>query len=256
MVISSVVNPIIGNTINPVIGGWTPSDLPNLAVWLDAADSSTITLNGATVVGWRNKGNLGVANAAQATALRQPLYVANAVNNKPALRFRHDGTNASQMDISDSAGLDYTQFTVYTVFQRVTDLGATETMAGKYTTTGNQREWKTDVSSVDVANLIISTNGTAATTRDQATTLTVGVRRWLRAGYDGTAMRLLVSGGAEATTNVASIFNGTAKYTIGARADFADPYAGHIAEHFFFTRWLSADERARMEAYLNNKWGI
>lgn len=73
-------------------GLWTPAVLGSaLAMWLDASDSSTITLNGSTVSQWSDKSGRG-NNATQATAANQPTYSATAwVNNRPALVF--DGTN-------------------------------------------------------------------------------------------------------------------------------------------------------------------
>ena len=53
---------------------WTPAELGvSLALWLDADDTSTITLNGATVSQWRDKsGNARHAN--QTVATSQPAY--------------------------------------------------------------------------------------------------------------------------------------------------------------------------------------
>jgi len=69
---------------------WTPAELPNLALWLDAADASTITLNGSTVSQWNDKSGNG-RNATQATAANQPTYTASGLNGKPVFTF--DGIN-------------------------------------------------------------------------------------------------------------------------------------------------------------------
>ena len=64
---------------------WTPELLgSDLALWLDAADASTITLNGSNVSVWTSKTS-EVRTATQATATLQPAYVQNAVNGKSAL---------------------------------------------------------------------------------------------------------------------------------------------------------------------------
>lgn len=49
---------------------WTPAQIPT-ALWLDANDTSTITLNGSTVSQWNDKSGNG-RNAVQATAANQP----------------------------------------------------------------------------------------------------------------------------------------------------------------------------------------
>lgn len=68
---------------------WTPARL-STALWLDAADASTITLNGSTVSQWKDKSGNG-RNMSQATAANQFSYVTNAQNGLPALR--SDGNN-------------------------------------------------------------------------------------------------------------------------------------------------------------------
>ena len=59
--------------------GFNPLDIGNCALWLDAADPSTITLSGSNVTQWNDKsGNSN--NATQTTAARQPTYSNNAVS--------------------------------------------------------------------------------------------------------------------------------------------------------------------------------
>ncbi len=68
---------------------WRPTEITT-ALWLDAEDTSTITLNGATVSQWADKSGSG-RNATQATAANQPAYNAALLGGKPALTF--DGVN-------------------------------------------------------------------------------------------------------------------------------------------------------------------
>ena len=72
-------------------GDWTPAQITT-ELWLDAADASTITLNGSTVSQWNDKSGNG-RNATQATAANQPTYIANSINGKSALDW--DGVNDS-----------------------------------------------------------------------------------------------------------------------------------------------------------------
>lgn len=68
---------------------WTPA-LITTAAWFDAADASTITLNGSAVSQWTDKSGNG-RNATQSTAANQPIYNRIGYNNKPTLSF--DGVN-------------------------------------------------------------------------------------------------------------------------------------------------------------------
>lgn len=73
-----------------VLGGrrlWTPAALGlSLALWLDAADASTIMLNGSYVVRWGDKSDNN-QHVSQVTALAQPKYNATGLNNLPALEY-------------------------------------------------------------------------------------------------------------------------------------------------------------------------
>lgn len=72
------------------VGGlnlWRPYNLgANLALWLDAEDATTITLNATTVSAWADKSSNG-RNVTQATATSQPTYSTTAINGKAAMSF-------------------------------------------------------------------------------------------------------------------------------------------------------------------------
>lgn len=62
---------------------WTPALLgASLALWLDADDASTITLNGSNVSQWDDKSGNN-RHASQATAANQPAYLTTGFNGKP-----------------------------------------------------------------------------------------------------------------------------------------------------------------------------
>ncbi len=232
---------------------------PGLAIWLDAQDSSTIALSGSNVTQWSDKSGNG-NHAVQATAIRQPLLVASAINGHPAIQGRHDGSNASQLDIADAASLNYTGFTSFVVIQRVTDLG-TEQIINKYAVTGNQREFQFLIDPADFFATTLSADGTATTSNSLTTpTVVIGTPVIRNDYYDGTNINLRrISNGSDVSaTPVARSANyqGTGKLTLFAREDFAAPYAGYIGEVLFFTRSLSATEQAVVIAYLKSKWGI
>jgi hypothetical protein len=68
-----------------VTGFWTPAQITT-ALWLDAADESTITLNSTTVSQWNDKSGNG-RNFSQATAGSQPVYSTSALNGKNVVNF-------------------------------------------------------------------------------------------------------------------------------------------------------------------------
>ena len=68
---------------------WDPS-LISTALWLDAADASTITESGGAVSQWDDKSGNG-NHVAQSTSTLRPVVASNVLNSKPVIRF--DGSN-------------------------------------------------------------------------------------------------------------------------------------------------------------------
>ena len=77
---------------------WTPAELTTLA-WYDAADASTITLNGSNVSQWDDKSGSG-RHLSQVTASRQPSYAASTLNDRPLITLVDDFmTQSSHLQI-------------------------------------------------------------------------------------------------------------------------------------------------------------
>lgn len=66
---------------------FNPASIPGCQLWLDAADTSTVALNGSTNVSlWIDKSGNG-NTVTQDTSANQPTYVTNVVNGNPVIRF-------------------------------------------------------------------------------------------------------------------------------------------------------------------------
>lgn len=64
---------------------WTPAAITT-SLWLDASDTSTVTLNGSDVSQWNDKSGNN-KNAAQSTAAKQPAYSSNQLNGYHGIVF-------------------------------------------------------------------------------------------------------------------------------------------------------------------------
>jgi hypothetical protein len=93
--------------LRTIAGGGTlnPLTIPNLELWLDAADVTTFTVDGANKVSqWRDK-SLSARHASQGTALNQPTRLSNQLNNLPAVRgYDNQWMTLSGPDLSSAAG--------------------------------------------------------------------------------------------------------------------------------------------------------
>jgi hypothetical protein len=72
---------------------WTPAQI-STALWLDAADSSTITTVSGGVSQWNDKSGNG-RDATQATADSRPTLISNGLNSNPVLSF--NGANTQHL---------------------------------------------------------------------------------------------------------------------------------------------------------------
>jgi hypothetical protein len=68
-------------------GSFLPSSLNGLEVWLDASQTSTVTLNGSTVSEWRDRRPSSSFKLGQPTAASQPTWVASSKNGLGGMNF-------------------------------------------------------------------------------------------------------------------------------------------------------------------------
>ena len=248
--------------ITPSFTQWTPADITT-ALWLDAADASTITLNGSTVSQWSDKSGLG-NHAVNATTASQPTYQATGFNGRPTLSF--DNTNdflGISAPVISNAG-DYFYASVFemrsgTSSWRMVMGGRPSFNAGLSGSVILQRfdnesaigTHNTDASNagvkVNVTNVFaptIATLGRTGGTAGKGGTVTVTATNPSQASYLTTATQ---SWSSQAN----SVFQ------IGGRQQSGTAWLdGVISECIGLTRNATTLERQKVEGYLAHKWGL
>ena len=224
----------------------TWSELPvtaNLELWLDANDSSTITLNGSTVSQWDDKSGNDY-HVSQGTASNQPTLTSSVLNSKNVLRF--DGgdylTNASATPVGGS-----TNRTIFVVFNY----------------TG---------SDIRYAFMLGPSAGSAGDnfgiTQEIAVRVQFGNRIWSSSvGSSHSIVSIVLDG--TSTTDISAWQNGTSlgvsstlSNTVNTQSSFgvggqgASMLIGDVAEVLVYSSALSTSDRESVESYLSNKWGI
>jgi len=217
---------------------WTPAQLSGLALWLDAADASTITLNGSTVSQWNDKSGNG-RNASQATAANQPTRTLNGLGGRTVITF--DG-----VDDFLNATLTLTNFSVGVVG----------------TTTANTATiyYPLGFGNPPPGSAGLSVGGTFHTQRaalNGATSLLTNETVTLNSPYlitahSQTGNRLISFNGQTPATDTNS--QSISQVTIGKRSDGFWPYAGPIGEVVITSAALSTTDRQLLEGYLAWKW--
>lgn len=230
---------------------WTPAQLTT-ALWLDAADTSTITLNGSTVSQWSDKSGNG-RNAVQATASNQPTYTSNGLNGKPVLTF--DGVNdflVSPTNINRSVA---PAFSAFFVFAETTNGGNTALFGQD---DGNwDRFLLLSFSSSPSIQWGVTSDSTTFPLNESRTPdtynhiLSLQLNNQVENGsyvcLDGTARKVFTENGLDGTTSLA----------IGALAtDGLYSINGYIAECVLTVNLTDLVTQQKMEGYLAWKWGL
>lgn len=217
---------------------WTPAQITT-ALWLDAADASTITLNGSTVSQWNDKSGNG-NNATQSTAANQPTYQATGLNSRPTLSF--DGS-VDGFNLTSGVAAPRSIYVVDSGFGYLFS-AATERIAFGTSVTANTLSWTAN-SNTPIINAATITGRTNSTIQFEGFDLSsTAYAYWL----DGTST---VSGTG---TYPANSFN-----RIGLKWDSATSipnWTGRVSEIIMTSSVLSTQNRQLIEGYLAWKWGL
>src|SRR5215471_9045052 len=214
----------------------TPDKISGLKAWWKA-DSLGLT-DGTAVSSWGDSSASGIA-LTQATSANQPIFKTNILNGNPVVRF--DGID-DRLRAASTLGLSQPN----TIFIVVGNWNSS--------TAGNL----VDVATGDGARQLVAYD-TGVALGFYAGTGFVSDAPATHPGYicisalfNGASSTINVNGTQVLTGNPGS--NGLGQPTIGS--DGGNAFGGDIAEIIVFNRALTAAERANVENYLGNKYGI
>lgn len=220
----------------------TPSTIEGLELWLDASESSTLTLNATTVSEWRDRRSGSNRKAAQATALNQPTYEASAIGGKPGVYF----PSATWMDTTgDTMGF----------IQPVTYFFVVKTPAS-----GDGTVFDTDGS----GRHVVSYDSVGEQMRMYAGTFVSAFSGDVAAGQDnavavifngGSSLAARNGGGLQAIGNLGTLVSNS-QIKLGAFANDLAQWNGRISEFLLYDSALQAADVASLMTYARIKWGV
>jgi len=232
---------------------WNPSMI-STALWLDAADASTVTTVSGAVSQWNDKSGNN-RHATQSDATRRPAFTSSALNGYSALTF--DGTNDGLTcgDAFHSANL-----LIFAV-AKTSNAAAEQNIATKWNGTGSQREFIFRFRSTNKVGAFFSFDGTSVNSNSLDTTGTAGTG-WSMGGAvrNGTALTVSLNGSQNSSTLASSsLFNSTTPLDIGysspAGTDVFEPLNGQIATVVIATNPSLADLQ-KLEGWAAHKYGL
>jgi len=231
---------------------FSPTELTNLALWLDAADASSITLDGSNNVEQWNDKSGNARHATQATVLNRPGYAADAVNGLSSLAYT-DGKFlvTPAFDVASNPG-----WTILTA-HRITGTAATRRL---YSWNNHIRILglvSSDRIVVDFSPTVDGSGRFLTASADMASTA------WrYTAQYLSTSERAYVFGrpGTELAetsgTSLPSYSATSSTFSVGRDVPNNSSFNGSYGEVIVYNRPLTSGERAQALAYLAAKWKI
>ena len=254
------------NIINPYRfgGGFLPTDITGLDLWLDASDNSTVldatdtaAADDEAVKTWQDKS--GNANhAVQSTAANQPLRRAAEVNGLDALDF--DGLNDLMAGTSDLTPRQTDAKTAFCVgyCDELSSSSDRNTLIDLYenttSATGEAGAIHAEISYRCVARTWVSTTpapqssaSIVTLSHDGQSNIEDAVSMWL----DGASITKTSGTGG-------LLVDATGTYYIGSTGvgTPSQHYNGRLCEIIVYDSELSATDREAVETYLADKWGI
>jgi hypothetical protein len=254
-------------SIRPHLRVFRPNDIPGCQLWLDAADSSTITLSGTKVTQWNDKSGNGY-NFTQATSGNQPTYSVASQNTQNAITF----TAANSTYLVGTASTNFigtNSLSMYGVFKTNNSTSGSSVFAKSIYGGGSGRilygyRDPGTPGMIDFAN-------SGGITHDVPDTYTPGAWRvvgfvsnrsgWTNITYQNGVVTATKTITADTTTNLTNAFpmlvGAYNNSSGGANPPQADRYLdGAVGELLIFNTALTTSQRQQIEGYLAHKWGL
>ena len=220
--------------LRPKASGFSPARLSGLELWLDASQTSTVTLNGGTVSEWRDVRSSSSQKLVQVAAEQQPTWVASSRNGLPGINF------PAQRNLTGpvTPAFSFSQPTTYfVVFQAPTGSGTWALFDGLTT--------RQHVFGNSATSLVMFAGSSAASATIVQSTFYSAVLV-----YNGAASSRRLNTTAATTVNPGA--NGINRLVIGSTGGVR----GDVNEFGMFSRALTDSEALLLMTYLGKKWAI
>lgn len=250
---SSVRIAIAGSVINPL----TLSPV----LWIDFADATTISLSGSNITQINDKSGSGY-NFTQGTSANQPILASAVLNGRNAGYF--DGVNDALTVGSTNLLRNVSGATIFAARKWEVLPAETRTILNIVGGTGlsRMRLASTDSGKNDAGGRTLDADGFVSTIGAADVSTSAAQIQTAVFDYANTDLFQFINGvldGSTTSFQTATTTSNTASTdtSMGANPSLTGTFfKGWIAEILVYHTALSAANRARVDAYLRNKWGL
>lgn len=233
--------------VSKTYSGFDPRTIPGCQLWLDAADTSSLTLSGSSVTQWRDKSGSG-NNAT--TTLGTP--VLQTLDGIQGIYF---ATETEQMTtVSNAATLGSAARTLICVIRAPTASSEVIIGCGSHTVGASPTSFGFHLEgpfSRLFAPYTYSTDNNLISFFSTATMIVYAdynaVANTVAGNYNGTSLQ---------SRSTATLATTSTPWYLGRRPDANGCVTGYIYEVIHYSSVLTTTQRQQVEGYLASKWGI
>ncbi|MCE5199078.1 hypothetical protein LLG39_08885 [bacterium] len=241
---------------------WTPAMI-DTALWLDAADASTVVLNGSDVSMWKDKSGNSGNNVIQGTPSAQPSYTSRKLCGKPVIDFN----GSSEYLVSENNILTVSSLALFVVYM-TTNINLMQGVVNKTNPTNSgftDFEWQYGVRVLEggtdgktEAVVYGTSTYTSAVSSAPLVNSTWVIECCL---YTQTYMQIIRNGLYGAPVSYATTLFNSGKAAanrvyVGIRRPGLRPLSGAIAEIICTLDVTRVDVILKTFGYLAHKWGL
>jgi len=255
-------NQLLNPSVNINTSIFIPTQISGCALWLDAADASTVVQSGGSVSQWKDKSGAG-NNATQTTPSSQPKYVNNAIYMSSS-NYRLNLTNLGLLTNIPYASM----FIAYNLLSTSTNAGRMKVFFADGSVSGYDRlsifVYSSSAGTPNSYTGILANpaDNSSITFVDGTTNTTVGVNTLINAevNYSSGAITDYINGVSYKTGTMAN--NSNTANTNSVNIMIGSPYSSstainvYIYEVVLFLTPLPTAQRQQIEGYLAWKWGF
>ena len=239
-------------------GAFLPSDIAGLKLWLDADDSSTITLSGSEITQWDDKSSSGFIFT-PASSSQRPTLTVSAQNGRDAATFVKSESDELLSTVNSGISGGSFAFTAFLVFKKISSLSSMTILSMNENAATNSLAFIFD--SLRPATdhwLPAGAKMDDSITNSTWFLLVIRTTQW---STHNTSTTMWLDGVSKSTSTYGSFSTPSLtnkKFRIGnwdsTRSDM--DYDGDIGEILWYTSALNTTDRVKVEDYLKDRWGL